>query len=560
MDELHILVARAQHGDQRAYDRLMHRFYALATGYGYAQLGDWQLAEDVTQEAFLCVHRTLDQLREPAAFPRWFRQIVHGQINRVQRKPRVPTVALAEATELVADEAPPVTLLERQEDHAELLTAIDSLPAAQRTVVILFYIGDYSQAIISAFLDIPVATVKTRLHYARRRLKEHLTAGAVTPQKMRMRGASKAAEEMLTTRVMRLFRAIVEDDFATAQALLAEDATLANAKGLEWSDFWHGEVAAIHLAVIYRCKALIDLLLAHGAAINQRQSSNFSVLHFTVNMALAGVISDAEADDLFAFLVARGAVPDIVVYLWRNDLVAVRALLAADPTAVNAVGVMHATPLCHVTDIDVAQLLLDYGADPFQQLDHPWCKEHCADTPLRWAASRPENPSFFRFLLQSTNTPIDIHLAAALGDVATTVQLLARDPDLLEARTQADHVLLADFTPLHVAARYRQPAIAKRLLEQGADPNATTASVKGMTPLQLAVMYSAGDEDDIRIDVPKLLLAHGADVTIRDQVRRLTALEWAEGSYLADEKGRVEVAKLLREHQSCHQPTYCLPT
>lgn len=115
-------------------------------------------------------------------------------------------------------------------------------------------------------------------------------------------------------------------------------------------------------------------------------------------------------------------------------------------------------------------------------------------------------------------------------------------------RTGPTHVLTADFTPLHVAARYRQPVIARLLLEQGANPNVTTASVKDMTPLHLAVKYSAGDEDEIRLDVPQLLLAYGANRRLRDSVRQLTPLEWAERMYMDDEKGRTAVAKLLREY------------
>lgn len=86
------------------------------------------------------------------------------------------------------------------------------------------------------------------------------------------------------------------------------------------------------------------------------------------------------------------------------------------------------------------------------------------------------------------------------------------------------------------------------MLARGATPNVTTASVKGMTPLHLAVMYSAGDENEIRLDVPQLLVEYGADLTLRDNVRGMTPLEWAERKYMDDEKERTAVAKLLRAH------------
>lgn len=549
MNELRLLVQRAQNGDRTAYNHLIQRFQKMAVAYSYAKLGDRSLAEDVAQEAFLSAYRTLDQLREPAAFPGWFRRVVQGQINRHQRQQQ-PHFVVLEAANQIVNHSSPIAMLEAQEDQQEVLAAIDALPAAHRTVITLFYIGEYSQQAISAFLEIPVATVKTRLHYARLRLKERLTAEQVTTKWLRNVVQENLTEQAITTRVMRLFKAIIEDDLATAHALLTADPTLAHARGLEWSDFWHGEVAAIHLAVIHRRKAMVDLLLAYGANINEREGANFTVLHFAANMALAGVISTAEGDEWFAFLVERGAKPDIGVYFWRNELEQVRALLAAEPTQANQIGVQNATPLCYVMDIRMAQLLLDYGADPFLALENTWCKEYGADTPMRWAASRPERPDFFRFLLNYTGTPIDIHLACALGDAAEVKRFLAADPLLLEALTGATHVLLSDLTPLHVAALYRQAAIAKLLLERGAKPNVTTASVHKMTPLHLAVMYSAGDEDEIRVDVPQLLLAYGADVTLRDSVRQMTPLEWAEGKYMADEKGRAAVVTLLRAHSA----------
>ena len=549
MNELCGLVERAQNGDGTAYNHLIQRFQKMAVAYSYARLRDRALAEDVAQEAFLYAYRTLNQLREPAAFPGWFRRVLQGQINRCQRQSHPLLVALEEATDGMINGVSPMAAVEAHEETEDLLAAIDTLPEAQRTVIALFYIGEYSQQAISAFLEIPVATVKTRLHYARQRLKEQLTAEWITTNRMRQVVQEKFTGQAITTRVTRLFKAIMEDNLATAHMLLAADPTLAHARGLEWSDFWHGEVAVIHLAVIHRRKAMVDLLLAYGASINERQIANFTVLHFVANMALAGVISAAEGDDLFTFLVARGAEPDLGVYFWRNEPEQIRALLAADPTQANQIGVQHATPLCYVMDISMAQLLLDYGADPFLPLENTWCKEYGADTPMRWAASRPERPDFFRFLLEYTGTPIDIHLACALGDVPEVKRLLEADPTLLEARTGATHVLLCDLTPLHIAALYRQAAIAKLLLERGANPNATTASIHNMTPLHLAVMYSAGDEDEIRLDVPQLLLTYGADLTLCDSVRQMTPLEWAERMYMCDEKGRTAVAKLLREYK-----------
>jgi DNA-directed RNA polymerase specialized sigma24 family protein len=76
MESLTSLVERARSGDLEAFTQIVCRFQAMAYGYAYAILGDLILAEDAAQEAFLEAHRKLDNLREPAAFPGWFRRIV----------------------------------------------------------------------------------------------------------------------------------------------------------------------------------------------------------------------------------------------------------------------------------------------------------------------------------------------------------------------------------------------------------------------------------------------------------------------------------------------------
>lgn len=83
MEELETLVAQAQKGDGRAYGTLIRRFQDMAVGYAYGILGDLHLAEDVAQEALLEAYRHLPSLRNPAAFPGWFRRIVFTQINRL---------------------------------------------------------------------------------------------------------------------------------------------------------------------------------------------------------------------------------------------------------------------------------------------------------------------------------------------------------------------------------------------------------------------------------------------------------------------------------------------
>jgi RNA polymerase sigma factor (sigma-70 family) len=173
--DLAALIRQVQQGNTDAYEPIVQRFQDMAVGYGYARLGDIQLAEDAAQEAFITAYIALPSLHEPAAFPGWFRQIVIKQIDRIRRKRR-PTFYLDVLTNVAGERQNPADLIEQQEVHDAIMTAMRCLPVAQREALTLFYIGAYSHADISAFLAIPVSTVKMRLYHARKVLARHLLA------------------------------------------------------------------------------------------------------------------------------------------------------------------------------------------------------------------------------------------------------------------------------------------------------------------------------------------------------------------------------------------------
>jgi RNA polymerase sigma factor (sigma-70 family) len=169
-------VRRAQAGDREAYGWLVRRFQDMAVGYAASILGDFHLAEDAAQEAFLEAWRDLAQLREPAAFAGWLRRIVFKQCDRLTRGKRFATVPMEVAIDLAAPQPGPAEMAERRELQEAVRQGIRSLPRGEREVTMLFYIGDYSQQEIATFIGLSVITVKKRLAAARRRLKERMVA------------------------------------------------------------------------------------------------------------------------------------------------------------------------------------------------------------------------------------------------------------------------------------------------------------------------------------------------------------------------------------------------
>ncbi|NWF70156.1 MAG: sigma-70 family RNA polymerase sigma factor [Chloroflexi bacterium] len=176
MESYVALVERAQnaHDDARheAFSELIKRFEAAAYQWAYSLLEDEHAAQDAAQEAFIAAYDHLPQLREPAAFPGWFKQIVLSRCHRQTRRKRLPSAPFEDENAAYDPHAE----LEAREQRDSLLAALHALPEHERTVTELFYVSGYAQREIAEQLAVPLTTVKKRLQYAR----EHLR-GVVQP-------------------------------------------------------------------------------------------------------------------------------------------------------------------------------------------------------------------------------------------------------------------------------------------------------------------------------------------------------------------------------------------
>ena len=156
---------------REAFGELVIRFQDMAFGCAFAVLGDAYLAQDTAQEAFVVAWQKLAQLREPAAFPGWFKRIVLTQCNRLLRCKRLQMLPLEAGAHASARDPGPHFSAERQQLLTRVLQAINTLPENERLVTTLFYVNGYTQADIGEFLEVPVSTVNKRLYSARQRLK-----------------------------------------------------------------------------------------------------------------------------------------------------------------------------------------------------------------------------------------------------------------------------------------------------------------------------------------------------------------------------------------------------
>jgi RNA polymerase sigma factor (sigma-70 family) len=176
MKEVRFLVLKAKDSDAStreqhdAFAEIVRSFQDMAYATAYAILGDFQLAQDAAQEAFISAWRKLSQLREPEAFPGWFKQIVRTECNRLTRRKRPEFTSLELEMKIPSAFDCPQGAAERNEVKRFVHSAIEQLSENDRVALVLFYLEGQSQRDIATFLEVPVTTVSKRLYSARTRL------------------------------------------------------------------------------------------------------------------------------------------------------------------------------------------------------------------------------------------------------------------------------------------------------------------------------------------------------------------------------------------------------
>jgi RNA polymerase sigma factor (sigma-70 family) len=212
MKELSQLVEAAQAGDSEAYAALVQRFQGMAYTIASRYVGDHHLAQDIVQDAIIEALLHLPQLKEPSAFPGWFRQIVFRQCTRLLRQGTLTYYSLEAASADLVAESDTEELVMQAEREASVRSALASLPRHEQLVAALFYGCGYSYNEVSAFLKIPITTVKKRLHSARQKLRMQLQAtlrDEIEHANARPASNNEAAEiEEIAVRVTRLFKRV----------------------------------------------------------------------------------------------------------------------------------------------------------------------------------------------------------------------------------------------------------------------------------------------------------------------------------------------------------------
>ncbi|MBE6727943.1 MAG: sigma-70 family RNA polymerase sigma factor [Ruminococcaceae bacterium] len=178
-EQLVSTVTAAQNGDNDALNTLFNEYYNDLYYFALKTIKDEETALDVTQEAFVEIINTLGNLKEPAAFVTWAKQITYHQCTRYFKKKKDVLVdedeegntvfdALQEEnTEFIPDEA-----LDKADFKKTVIAILDKLSEEQRSAAMMYYFDEMSVRQIAEIQGVSEGTVKSRLNYARKSIKE----------------------------------------------------------------------------------------------------------------------------------------------------------------------------------------------------------------------------------------------------------------------------------------------------------------------------------------------------------------------------------------------------
>ena len=181
------LIDEALAGNTGSFGELVQKYQNRLFNTMFHVVGSREEAEDVVQDAFVQAFVKLGSFQGASAFYTWLYRIAFNlSISRRRRKrPELSMDVIRETTgnEPLAENGYPTELMERKESVEQVHRALERLPEEHRAILVLREIEGYCYEEISHILDMPIGTVRSRLHRARLQLREELEETLKTHQK-----------------------------------------------------------------------------------------------------------------------------------------------------------------------------------------------------------------------------------------------------------------------------------------------------------------------------------------------------------------------------------------
>jgi RNA polymerase sigma-70 factor (ECF subfamily) len=170
------LVRRIQAGDRQAFETLLDAYEARIYRLALRFTGSVPDAEDVTQEIFLGIYKSIGNFRGNSALSTWIYRVAMNHCLEYRRKRKLDSVPYNEELTLISQDwrEDPVQAANQQELAERVEAAINSLSPHHREVVVLHELQGLTYQEVATALNVPVGTVKSRLSNAFRRLRDQL--------------------------------------------------------------------------------------------------------------------------------------------------------------------------------------------------------------------------------------------------------------------------------------------------------------------------------------------------------------------------------------------------
>lgn len=167
-DDEKVLLSRCRAGELVAFDVLINRYRERVLNLAFQLLGDSAAAEDIAQEVFVNAFGSIAQFRGDAAFFTWLYRLTYNACRANQRRCK-NWVSYEEKDHATAHNASPESAAIA---HLSVQRALSKLSPTLRSVLVLREMQELSYEEIAQILDLPIGTVRSRLHEGRRRFRE----------------------------------------------------------------------------------------------------------------------------------------------------------------------------------------------------------------------------------------------------------------------------------------------------------------------------------------------------------------------------------------------------
>ena len=173
------LISKVLSGDDEAFTALVRKHQKSVHALAWRKVGDFHIAEEITQDAFLRAYKHLPKLKDPKQFSGWLYVITHRLCNTWLRKNKslmesLEDVPMAEIEQTFYEHYVSAEQEKKAQTHRSELVRklLEKLPESERTVITLYYLGEMTAKEIGKFLGVSVNTVTSRLQRARERLQQ----------------------------------------------------------------------------------------------------------------------------------------------------------------------------------------------------------------------------------------------------------------------------------------------------------------------------------------------------------------------------------------------------